>query len=222
MLQAGLRPQMSQAHFLLACRAMGGSVLFQDALAGRLGVMHPSRDDLERFLAGHPPKVRRATLRCSAATRLHAMDARQRAVPCAHHSTVDSAVHSPLGPLGLFVVSVGRGLAPAGCAFTCDSTHRPLTQQSTDLQSAGAPPARCRLARESRSWWRRSRRRASRCSWCLAGSASSSTPLQRRAERSAAPALCRLRGRPAPPCVFPVPASPSCQEWAPPPCTLPP
>lgn len=36
---------------------MGGSVLFQDALAARLGVMHPSREDLERFLEGHPPKV---------------------------------------------------------------------------------------------------------------------------------------------------------------------
>lgn len=52
-----------------ACRAMGGSVLFQDALAARLGVMHPSRDDLERFLAGHPPKVRCAALRCAGALR---------------------------------------------------------------------------------------------------------------------------------------------------------
>lgn len=41
----------------LTAKAMGGSVLFQDALAARLGVMHPSRDDLERFLAGHPPKI---------------------------------------------------------------------------------------------------------------------------------------------------------------------
>lgn len=36
---------------------MGGTVLFQDALAERLGVMHPSRDDLARFLDGHPPQV---------------------------------------------------------------------------------------------------------------------------------------------------------------------
>ncbi len=41
-----------------ACRAMGGTVLFQDALAERLGVMHPSRDDMQRFLDGHPPQVR--------------------------------------------------------------------------------------------------------------------------------------------------------------------
>ncbi|KAL4434247.1 hypothetical protein ABPG75_000688 [Micractinium tetrahymenae] len=41
----------------LTAKAMGGSVPFQDALAGRLGVMHPSREDLERFLAGHPPKI---------------------------------------------------------------------------------------------------------------------------------------------------------------------
>ena len=40
-----------------ACRAMGGTVLFQDALAERLGVMHPSRDDMQRFLDGHPPQV---------------------------------------------------------------------------------------------------------------------------------------------------------------------
>ena len=37
---------------------MGGTVLFQDALAERLGVMHPSRDDMQRFLDGHPPQVR--------------------------------------------------------------------------------------------------------------------------------------------------------------------
>lgn len=41
----------------LTAQAMGGSVLFQDALASRLGVMHPSRENLESFLAGHPPKV---------------------------------------------------------------------------------------------------------------------------------------------------------------------
>ncbi|PSC77028.1 phosphoserine chloroplastic [Micractinium conductrix] len=41
----------------LTAQAMGGSVLFQDALASRLGVMHPSRENLESFLAGHPPKI---------------------------------------------------------------------------------------------------------------------------------------------------------------------
>lgn len=38
-------------------RAMGGSVSFQDALAARLGVMQPSRDDMRRFLEQHPPQV---------------------------------------------------------------------------------------------------------------------------------------------------------------------
>jgi hypothetical protein len=37
---------------------MGGSVPFEQALAGRLGVMQPSQDDLRRFLEQHPPKVR--------------------------------------------------------------------------------------------------------------------------------------------------------------------
>lgn len=45
---------------------MGGTVLFQDALAERLGVMHPSRDDLARFLAGHPPQVGRPGRRAGA------------------------------------------------------------------------------------------------------------------------------------------------------------
>ena len=38
---------------------MGGSVSFQEALAARLGVMQPSRDDLRRFLEHHPPQVGR-------------------------------------------------------------------------------------------------------------------------------------------------------------------
>ncbi|KAI7836959.1 hypothetical protein COHA_009208 [Chlorella ohadii] len=41
----------------LTAKAMGGTVLFQDALAERLGVMHPSRDDMQRFLDGHPPQI---------------------------------------------------------------------------------------------------------------------------------------------------------------------
>ena len=40
-----------------ACRAMGGTVLFQDALKARLGVMNPSAADLQRFLAQHPPSL---------------------------------------------------------------------------------------------------------------------------------------------------------------------
>lgn len=41
----------------LTARAMGGSVKFQDALAERLGVMKPSRDDVERFIIAHPPLI---------------------------------------------------------------------------------------------------------------------------------------------------------------------
>ena len=38
----------------LTAKAMGGSVLFQDALAARLNVMNPSRQSVERFLKDHP------------------------------------------------------------------------------------------------------------------------------------------------------------------------
>jgi len=41
----------------LTARAMGGTVLFQDALAQRLGVMKPSRADIDRYLASHPPLI---------------------------------------------------------------------------------------------------------------------------------------------------------------------
>jgi len=41
----------------LTARAMGGTVLFQDALAERLGVMQPSATDIERYLASHPPLI---------------------------------------------------------------------------------------------------------------------------------------------------------------------
>ena len=34
---------------------MGGTVLFQDALAARLGVMRPTTNDMRRYLASHPP-----------------------------------------------------------------------------------------------------------------------------------------------------------------------
>ena len=36
---------------------MGGTVLFQDALAQRLGVMQPSASGLAAFLASHPPAI---------------------------------------------------------------------------------------------------------------------------------------------------------------------
>ena len=42
---------------LAACSAMGGTVLFQDALAQRLGLMSPSRQQLDAFLADHPPRI---------------------------------------------------------------------------------------------------------------------------------------------------------------------
>ena len=38
----------------LTAQAMGGSVLFQDALASRLNVMKPSSDKVEAFLRDHP------------------------------------------------------------------------------------------------------------------------------------------------------------------------
>ena len=37
--------------------AMGGSVLFQDALKARLDLMQPSHQDVQRFLASHPPRI---------------------------------------------------------------------------------------------------------------------------------------------------------------------
>lgn len=39
------------------CRAMGGSVKFEDALAMRLGVMKPSQADVDRFKELNPPKL---------------------------------------------------------------------------------------------------------------------------------------------------------------------
>ena len=38
----------------LTARAMGGTVLFQDALRDRLGVMKPSATDISQFLESHP------------------------------------------------------------------------------------------------------------------------------------------------------------------------
>lgn len=38
----------------LTSQAMGGSMLFQDALAARLNVMNPSRQSVEKFLQDHP------------------------------------------------------------------------------------------------------------------------------------------------------------------------
>lgn len=39
------------------CRAMGGSVLFQDALASRLNIMGLSRQRLDDFLKAHPAQI---------------------------------------------------------------------------------------------------------------------------------------------------------------------
>jgi phosphoserine phosphatase len=41
----------------LTARAMGGTVLFQDALRDRLGVMKPSASDIENYLTSHPPLI---------------------------------------------------------------------------------------------------------------------------------------------------------------------
>ena len=39
------------------CSAMGGAVLFEDALAARLDLMRPSRATQAAFLAAHPPRL---------------------------------------------------------------------------------------------------------------------------------------------------------------------
>jgi hypothetical protein len=52
---ASLRKGSNQS--LCYCSAMGGTVLFQDALAQRLGIMRPSRQQLQAFLAAHPPRI---------------------------------------------------------------------------------------------------------------------------------------------------------------------
>lgn len=41
----------------LTARAMGGSIKFQDALAMRLGVMQPTRQQLDTFLQRHPARL---------------------------------------------------------------------------------------------------------------------------------------------------------------------
>ncbi|KAL4546523.1 hypothetical protein Ndes2526B_g01741 [Nannochloris sp. 'desiccata'] len=41
----------------LTARAMGGTVLFQDALRDRLEVMKPSASDIKKYLASHPPLI---------------------------------------------------------------------------------------------------------------------------------------------------------------------
>ena len=41
----------------LSSRAMGGSTKFEDALAARLGLMKPSRAQIEEFIAKNPPKL---------------------------------------------------------------------------------------------------------------------------------------------------------------------
>jgi phosphoserine phosphatase len=38
---------------------MGGTVLFEDALAARLDLMRPSRATVAAFLAAHPPRLTR-------------------------------------------------------------------------------------------------------------------------------------------------------------------
>ncbi|PNW83855.1 hypothetical protein CHLRE_04g217955v5 [Chlamydomonas reinhardtii] len=41
----------------LTAKAMGGTVEFKEALRTRLGVMHPSRQAVDKFLADHPHRV---------------------------------------------------------------------------------------------------------------------------------------------------------------------
>ncbi|KAI9915928.1 hypothetical protein PsorP6_008457 [Peronosclerospora sorghi] len=40
----------------VSCRAMNGSVKFEDALAARLKIIQPSRQDIQECLKQHPPK----------------------------------------------------------------------------------------------------------------------------------------------------------------------
>ena len=46
-----------QRHWACVCSAMGGAVLFEDALAARLDLMRPSRATLAAFLAAHSPRL---------------------------------------------------------------------------------------------------------------------------------------------------------------------
>jgi HAD superfamily phosphoserine phosphatase-like hydrolase len=48
---------VGEAVAALTARAMGGTVLFQDALAARLDLMRPSKEKLERFLEEHPARL---------------------------------------------------------------------------------------------------------------------------------------------------------------------
>lgn len=41
----------------LSCSAMGGSVKFEDALEMRLAVMKTSHQNIQDFLAAHPPRI---------------------------------------------------------------------------------------------------------------------------------------------------------------------
>ncbi|CAM9804397.1 unnamed protein product, partial [Choristocarpus tenellus] len=47
----------SEAVAELTNRAMGGSMLFQDALKARLDIMQPSQAVVERCLKEHPPQL---------------------------------------------------------------------------------------------------------------------------------------------------------------------
>ena len=42
---------------LFVCSAMGGSVKFEDALQMRLAVMKSSHQNIQDFLAAHPPRI---------------------------------------------------------------------------------------------------------------------------------------------------------------------
>ncbi|MBA3846462.1 MAG: phosphoserine phosphatase SerB [Planctomycetes bacterium] len=49
----GVGPQVAA----LTANAMGGAVKFEDALAARLALIQPSRTDVKRCLAAHPPRL---------------------------------------------------------------------------------------------------------------------------------------------------------------------
>ena len=42
---------------MLRCRAMGGTMKFEDSLAARLNMMQPSKQQITQFLQDHPPRI---------------------------------------------------------------------------------------------------------------------------------------------------------------------
>lgn len=116
------------------CRAMGGTVLFQDALAERLGVMHPSRDDMQRFLDGHPPQV----LLCKTSRSSCCWGGWACELQCSRHAVAPAFLCRP--PWQSAVCRVHQAAAPADapppycCVLFC--SMQPTAQH---LRAGGGP-----------------------------------------------------------------------------------